>query len=148
MSIHTDHKAAFMAAVKGIPVNFVTRAMNVQTIGRNWSGSSKEYMARCYAGAHVGTTATNKTLKDVDLDKLRATAQQFQQDATRAAAERKLRDERIARDRAEARQRSDMHQADLATVRAAIQRGDGIEGSRVLKLTIAEYAALCRIIQP
>ena len=39
-------------------------------------------------------------------------------------------------------------EADMAIVRGAMQRGNGIEGNRVLKLTISEYAAMSRIIRP
>lgn len=37
---------------------------------------------------------------------------------------------------------------DKAVMRAALARTEGIDGSRVLNLSIAEYAALCRLTAP
>lgn len=55
----TDHAAAFMAAVKGIPVHFVTKALRDFTTGTDWTRCPKTYIARCYADAK-----TNKSSHD------------------------------------------------------------------------------------
>lgn len=69
----TDHAAAFMEAVKGIPTNFVVTALNQMTMGVNWRGCGKQHIADTYAASFKGKTAIwdNQKLREIDLQKLR-----------------------------------------------------------------------------
>lgn len=55
MTISTEHTHydRFMAALLGIPANHVTKALNLQMSGIDWSRTSKKAMAQEYENAHT-----------------------------------------------------------------------------------------------
>lgn len=73
----TDHKQAFLQALRGVGTSHVAKAFNSITPGINWMGCSKGHMAEEYAGFKDGDTTntlhrykSNRVDKDIDLELL------------------------------------------------------------------------------
>lgn len=81
----TDHAAAFMEAVKGIPVHFVTRALRDFTTGTDWTRSPKTWIAARYAEAKAGKSSyeAHRFALLTDLNKLRERALELQETTRR-----------------------------------------------------------------
>lgn len=70
--IDPDKKAAFMAAVRGIPNHHVTKALNTLTPGTDWRNSTKNSMSGAYAGSYGPNSGYTRI--DLELLRLRALA--------------------------------------------------------------------------
>lgn len=93
----TDHKAAFLAAVKGVPNHVVTRVLNEFTPGTSWTRCGKEHIAECYEkakGPNPVSHETDRFKKLTDLVEFRRALLVTQAAAVKDRADRKAADER------------------------------------------------------
>lgn len=150
---HADHAAAFLAAVKGIPANFVTRALREFTTGIDWVRCSKARMAEAYADAKAGRGGMHTFAPFKTLDALRSEALRLQ---TQAAGHRHLKATWAAKAREQyrdAQRKKQQHLDDMALVRARLdhhrERHGEPDGSGVtIQFTLSQWAALYRITAP
>lgn len=74
-----DHKAAFIAAMRGVPANHVIAAINLATPGIEWRHCSKSHIAQAYASVMAGrrvslSLTANEALRAIDLAEVRQAA--------------------------------------------------------------------------
>lgn len=149
---HTDHAAAFLSAVKGIPANFVARALREFTTGTDWTHCSKVRLAEAYADAKTGRSGMH-TFAPFTLDALRSEALRLQ---TQAAGYRQLKATWAAKAQEQyrdAQRKKQQRLDDMALVRARLdhhrERHGEPDGSGVtIQFTLSQWAALYRITAP